>query len=105
MPPPPHLRVDNPASLVEGIQWLIWRVYYLDECLDRTQDNLAEATDELRKQAAWQQERDEADLKDAAARAERRRLFHYGYLFYDFIDRNGWKIIAVLMAVYGFTKA
>lgn len=104
MPPPPHLRADNPGSLIEGIQWLIWRVYHLDECLDQTQDNLAEATVEMKKMSAWQQERDEADLKDAAARAERRRLFHWGYLAYDFIDHNAWKIFAVLMAIYGVTR-
>ena len=103
MPPPPTLRADNPASLIEGIQWLIWRVYHLDDCLDKTQDDLREATEEMKRLGTWQKDRDEADLKEAVARAERRRWFHYGYIFFENADKHGWKFVAIgglLVAIF-----
>lgn len=87
---------------MQGIQWLIDRVAHLDECLDTTQENLEEATNELKTVVAWQKGRDEADLREAAARAERRRLFHYGYVFFDFIDKRGWQIVAIAGLIITF---
>jgi len=101
LPPPPQLSDSDPGSLRQGIQWLIDRVYHLDECLDRTQENLESATNDLLKVTAWQTRRDASESDVAAAKAERRRLLGFVYAVGSFVDRNGWKIVGAAAVIYG----
>lgn len=104
LPPPPQLRDNDFGSIRQGIQWLMDRVYHLDDCLDKTQEELKRATSVMQGVVSWQENADEAVESKAIARAERRRMFHYVYIGVDFVDRNGWKLVGTGAVIYGLLK-
>jgi hypothetical protein len=101
---PEPVEVENPIWQARAWQELFGAVNHLEETISGINNRLADGASVIERLETWQQDRDTADLNIANIRAERRRLFHYGYLVFDFLETRGWMLVAAGALIYGLAR-